>query len=112
MGVLAAKGNGIGTIPKRQGTFLRFGNGTGYFNYARRSFRKQRSRGVLAKTENLDEALAESLSERNDHDIIPTQNDRKNPGRILAKLARLRANLIPTQNERKNPEGILAKLAR
>ena len=57
-------------------------------------------------------ALAESLSERNDHDIIPTQNERKNPEGILAKLARLRANLIPTQNERKNPEGILAKLAR
>ena len=46
------------------------------------------------------------MSERNDHDIIPTQNERKNPEGILAKLARLRANLIPTQNDCKNPEGI------
>ena len=44
--------------------------------------------------------------------IIPTQDDRKNPERILTKLARLRANLIPTQDDCKNPERIAKKVTR
>ena len=56
--------------------------------------------------------LQKYLTIREIHGIIPTQDDRKNPERILTKLARLHAKLIPTQDDRKNPERILAKLAR